>query len=109
MQLKIYGFAIGVVKDVGAMARVVAREDGDLARQLRRCSSSVDLNIAEGETARGGNRGQRFDTAIGSARESVAVMELAEALGYLEEGASAGARDGMDRIVATLWKLKGRR
>ena len=108
MQLKVYGVALEAVRRVGPLAQRVGRVDKDLARQLRRASASVALNLAEGETAVGGNRRARFDSAIGSARESIACLEVAEALGYLEARDIAGATDRMDHVIATLHRLARR-
>ena len=45
--LKIYEDSVKMVREVYEVARLVERSDGDLARQLRRASSSVALNISE--------------------------------------------------------------
>ncbi len=106
MQLKVYFVALETVENVGPMAARIAREDRDLARQLRRAATSVVLNIAEGERQRGGNRRARFETAIGSASESVACLDCAVALGYVEKSAEVlAAQDGFDRVGRTLTKL----
>jgi four helix bundle protein len=60
------------------------RRDSDLARQMRRASSSVALNTAEGMYSRGKNRTARYHTALGSARETLACLEVAVAMGYVE-------------------------
>ena len=105
--LQVYFVALDTVACVGPIANRIAREDRDLARQLRRAASSVVLNIAEGERARGGNRRVRFETAIGSANECVACLDCAVALGYVERGESvATAQDGFDRVGRTLTKLQ---
>jgi len=63
----------------------IARCDSDLARQLRRCASSMVLNIAEGSYARGGNRRGLYSVALGSTKETRACLDVATALGYLED------------------------
>jgi len=79
--------------------------DSDLARQLRRSSSSVGLNAAEGLHARAGNRTVRIESAMCSGRETIMALRIAAAAGYLAaEPATAEARQ-IDRIVATLYKL----
>jgi len=108
MQLRVYGIAMDGVRRVGPIAKAIARVDRDLARQLRRAATSVALNIAEGETAIGGNRRARFDTAIGSARESIACLEAAEALRYVRASATVGAIDRFDHVIATLTRLQAR-
>jgi four helix bundle protein len=51
---------------------------------LRRASSSVALNLAEGRYSRGKNRAARYHTALGSARETWSCLEVAEAAGYIK-------------------------
>ena len=63
----------------------VGRCDSDLARQLRRCASSMVLNIAEGSYARKGNKAALYAVALGSTKETRACLDVAGALGYLEE------------------------
>lgn len=82
----------------------IERRDRDLGRQLRRASSSVALNLAEGMYSRGALRTARYHTALGSMRESVACLDVAQAFGYL------GARDDafaskLDQVLGTLVRL----
>ena len=64
--MMIYPVMVAMVKGVHALSRKVQRHDPDLARQMRRSSSSVPLNAVEGWYAYGGNRVARFSTAIDS-------------------------------------------
>ena len=61
----------------------IERRDPDLGRQLRRAAASVALNLAEGQGNEGGTRRQRYLSALGSAREVVACLEVARAFGYV--------------------------
>ena len=108
MQLRIYHVAIEMVAGVSGLARRIARWDRDLARQLRRASTSVPLNIAEGVHSRGGNQTARFHDAMGSARETMAALEVSVAAGYIEAASTTVLLDRLDHIVATLWKLTHR-
>ena len=58
--------------DAAGMAEAIERRDGDLARQLRRAAASVALNVAEGMGNTSGHKRQRYQTALGSAREVIA-------------------------------------
>jgi hypothetical protein len=53
--------------------------------------------------SRGGTRRERYQNALGSARETVACLDVAEALGYVGR-LDAGVRDRLDFICGTLVK-----
>ena len=97
--LRIYHVVLQALRQLQpALARIEVR-DRDLARQLRRCSSSVALNLAEGMYSRGRNRGARYHNALGSARETLACLEVAVVCSYVQQ--DEGLHDQLDRIVAT--------
>ena len=79
--LRIYDTVIALLKLLGPVFDKIAERDPDLARQGRRAASSIALNIAEGAGVRAGNRRSRYGTALGSALEVRAVLDIAEALG----------------------------
>ena len=81
--LKIYPVAIEMVRDVNALCGAIAKHDADLARQLRRSSMSVVLNIGEGSGSTGGTRRARYESARGSARETLCGLQAAAAVGYV--------------------------
>jgi len=60
------------------------------------------------KAAIGGNRRAGFDTVIRSARESIACLEAAEALLYVEAGETAQVIDRFDHVTATLMRLQAR-
>jgi four helix bundle protein len=101
--LRIYNVVLEVLKELQPPLRRIELKDRDLARQLRRCSSSVALNLAEGMYSRGRNRTARYHTALGSARETLSCLEVAVVCGYLPENVSL--HDQLDRIVGTLVRL----
>ena len=102
--LKIYDVILEVVRGLGPVMKAVERKDPDLARQMRRDASSVALNTAEGAYSRGGNKTARYHNALGSMRETLACIEVSEALGYVQ-APDAGLMDSIARIMATLTKL----
>ena len=101
--LRIYPVVLEVLKQLQPALRLIEQKDRDLGRQLRRCSSSVALNLAEGMYSRGQNRNARYHNALGSAREALACLEVAAVCGYLRE--DARLHDQLDRVVGTLVKL----
>ena len=101
--LRIHPVCIELVRDVRPLAGQIEKYDKDQARQLRRSATSIVLNLAEGEGSRGGTRRARYDSALGSARETVANLRVAEAMGYVE--LDAGLMDRFDRVTATLFVL----
>ena len=99
--LRIQPVCLDVLRVVRPLADEIAKFDRDHARQLRRSSLSVYLNMAEGTGCRGGTRRARYDDALGSAEETRANLQAAEAVGYL--GAlDAELLDWLDRIIRTL-------
>ena len=103
--MKIYAVMIAMVKSVCALSRKVAQHDADLARQMKRAATSVPLNGVEGWHSLGGNRVVRFHSAMGSARETFACLDVAVACGYLSEGEVSADHDRLDHIVAVMWRL----
>ncbi len=81
--LRIYPVCLELVRDVSEVARRIGEFDRDMARQLRRSMVSVALNLAEGDGQAGGHRRQRYLAALGSARESLANLECAAAIGFV--------------------------
>jgi four helix bundle protein len=72
-----------------------------LARQLKRSSTSVALNVAEGAGSRGGKRRHCYDVALGEAREVAASLDVAAAIGYLPSRDAELDRQ-LNQIIGTL-------
>ena len=99
--LEIYTVSLRVVRAVSAMeGRVRARNTG-LADQLVRACISMPLNIAEGAGQRNGNRTQRYLTALGSARETEAALDVACAVGVID-GVDAQLKRDLDHVIGVL-------
>ena len=101
--LRINPVVLEVLKQQQPTLRQIERRHRDLARQLRRCSCSVALNLAEGMYSRGRNRGARYHNALGSARETLACLEVATVCGFVPQ--DVALHDQLDRVVAALAKL----
>jgi four helix bundle protein len=102
--LKVYSAMLGVLGMLPAVLDQIERRDRGLGNQLRRAASSVALNIAEGSGSHGGTRLARYRTALGSARETGACLDVAVALGYAEK-VDAKVLAQLDEVRAMLAKL----
>jgi len=107
MTLDIYEVTLEMIEEIAPSARRLDRCDPDLARQLRRAAASVALNTAEGAYSQGKNAGARFYSAMASAQEVVACLDVARRFGYVAP-IDHEVRDKLDRIIATLRKLTRR-
>jgi four helix bundle protein len=104
VNLRVYSVMLQVLGRLRAVLTQIERHDKDLGNQLRRAASSVALNIAEGSGSHGGTRLARYRTALGSARETGACLEVAVALGYVEnvEEELHGQLDDVRAMLAML-------
>ena len=101
--LRIYDVMIRVIAELKSVVVMIEAHDRDLARQLKRAASSVALNIAEGSGSSGGTRRERYKNALGSARETSACLDVAEAFAYGVVAQSV--RDGLREVQATLVRV----
>jgi four helix bundle protein len=101
---RIYPVVLEVIVGLRPFAEQIERRDPDLARQLRRALASIPLNVMEGGASQGRNRRARYFNAFGSAQEVEAIVDTAQALGYV--GAlDAGVRRQLTHVACTLRKL----
>lgn len=104
--LLIYPVVLDVPVELRPLIAQIERRDADLTRQLRRCASSVALNLAEGMYSRGKSRSARYHTALGSAREVLSCLEVARALGYVASLEPALVAK-LNRVIGALVRLVG--
>ena len=104
--LRIYPVILEVLRQLRTALAQIERRDSDLARQLRRSSTSIVLNVAEGSYSRGKTRVVRYHNALGSARETLACLEAAHALGYVGS-LDAAVVAQLNRVIGTLVRLVG--
>ena len=102
--LRIHDVMLEAIANMRPMLAAIERRDSDLGRQLRRAASSVVLNIAEGSGSSGGVRTQRYRTALGAARETIACLRTAEAFGYVG-AVPQTLTSGLNRVVGTLVRV----
>src|SRR5689334_22729446 len=104
MSLKIYPVILELVRRLAPIVRVLRSRSAALGDQMERALVSVPLNVAEGAYSRGRNRQARFQSAAASARETLACLETAEAMGFV------GPLDPelaalFNRVIGTLVRL----
>ena len=101
--LRIYSVILEVLRGLRPVVAAIEAHDRDLARQLRRASTSVALNCSEASGSHGGTRRERYRNALGSARETGACLDAAMALGYVE-AVDEALLDQLDHVRAVLAK-----
>jgi four helix bundle protein len=94
-----------VITQLRAPLALIARADGDLARQIRRAATSVPLNLSEGRQRAGKDRTHLWRVAAGSAAEASEALHVAVSWGYVDATAAAAALATLDRLRAVLWRL----
>jgi four helix bundle protein len=95
-----------LVTAIRPLAERTRTRQPDLARQLVRATTSVPLNIAEGNGRTGRDRQQHFKIAYGSASEVSSAVEVAIRWGDIERDAKvADVLGRLDQIRAILWTL----
>ncbi len=102
--LNVYPVVLEFISALRPLLAQIERRDRDLGRQLRRASSSVALNIAEGMYSRGELRTARYHSALGSMRESHSCLEVAQAFGYVR-ALDCTMAERVNRIIGTLVRL----
>jgi four helix bundle protein len=107
-KLDVYGAAVDFVISADAIAREATRGEGhaDLADQLRRASTSILLNLAEGAGEFAPREKARFyRLAKRSATECAALVEVYRRLSLVDDEISGKARASLLRIVSMLVRL----
>lgn len=107
-ELRVYSLALRLVQLCTPIADRIRRSNKALAFQLDKCAPSVPLNIAESEWRTGGHGRERLETAMGSAREVKAVLDVTLAARLLSEDDIAEAWRVADKLCASLWKMTRR-
>ena len=106
-KLKCYEMALYVARSVPSITRSWPRGTGYLIDQLRRAVSSIVLNIAEGNGRNQPKERMRFFAiARASAAESSSIMDIAEALKYIDNRTYEEIQDKLLQIVKILYKLR---
>ena len=104
MTLEIYPVALELVRRLAPYLPALRARSSALGDQLERALISIPLNLAEGAYSRGKIRHTRYQFAAASAREVLACLETAEALGWVQPlEPELGAL--FHRVIGTLVRL----
>ena len=102
--LRIYPVILDWLETLSPVIRAIGRVDRGLADQLRRSSTAVALNVAEGMGATGRVKTNAYRVALREMREASAAIDVAGRLGYAKITGLAEL-DRQSRITGTLVKL----
>jgi four helix bundle protein len=102
--LRIYDVMLDAIALIAPLIKTIERHDRDLANQTQRAANSFALNIAEGGGSSGGVRTARYRTALGSARETVCGLQVAERARYISPISSALIAK-MNHVIGTLVRV----
>ena len=105
MSLIVYRVALKLIVQLRPLIPSISRHDKNLAQQLRRCASSIVLNIAEGEYSDPGTKRARFHSAAGSAGETRAALQVATCWRYVSDPQAKSISALADEVIRMLWKL----
>jgi four helix bundle protein len=105
-KLDAYQVALTFCQRALTIAGRLPRGHAGLADQLRRCASSIPLNIAEavGKTS-AAERAQSYRVARGEALESAAALDVIRCLRAVSEDEISAGKEELVRVVSMLTRL----
>ncbi len=95
--------AYELMRSVSPVLAQIADRDANLADQARRATTSIVLNLEEGQQRRGKDRARFHRQAGGSAAELRAALRIANAWGYTDHLENIIAL--ADRVAAMTFRL----
>jgi four helix bundle protein len=102
-QLEVWRLAVDYAKDCYSIAREFPQyEQFALGDQLRRASISISNNIAEGSVGSNANFRKYIGTAIGSALETVNVLNFAHEIRYISKQTKIEMYENAERLIRKL-------
>ena len=108
MSLRVIDEIISIAVEVKRVVAEVRAHNRELSAQLERAWCRVATNAGEGQLRRGAKGCNRFDDALGEAREAHVALRYAQACGYARVDAELLRR--VDGVAAVLYTLtRGRR
>lgn len=104
-KLEVYGRAVATVRQLEGVARAIPDVRGDLRDQLRRASTSIVLNLAEGANEfSAADKARFYRMARRSAGECLAILDIIDCV-LLEPIATSEVRAALLGVMETLNKL----
>jgi four helix bundle protein len=105
MALRVIGEIERVGREVNALCKQIAGHDAELASQIRRAWVRAGMNAGEAQHRRGAKGVNRFDDAMGEAREAFTGLGMARAFEYVDAAHCTRVLADVDRVVAVLYTL----
>jgi four helix bundle protein len=99
-----YEVAPEFVRSLRPLIEKIGRQSRKMKDQLVEASGSVPMNVAEGRRRMGGDRRYHYTVAAGRTDESVTILQIAEAHGWVTKDEIAYSLGLGDRELAMLWK-----
>jgi len=110
MGLRVIDEIISLAVDIKQVVSEVRGHNAELASQLERAWCRVATGTGEGQLRRGAKGQNRFDDALGEAKEAHVALRYAAACGYAEvDGELLRRVDGVAAVLFTLARRKPRR
>ena len=109
MALRIVDEMITLGVEVHRLCKQIALRDKELASQTRRAWTRAIMNAGEAQHRRGAKGVNRFDDAMGEAREAHTGLRAGRTFEYIGGPRCDEVFDQVDRAVATLYKRAHRR
>ena len=97
-----------VGRGVNVLCKQIAMHDRELASQVRRAWVRTGMNAGEGQYRRGAKGQNRFDDAMGEAREAYTGLGMARAFDYVDDALCTEVIAEVDRVVGCLYVLAHR-
>ena len=103
----LYRKAVALSVDVHTITKSLPRGHSPIADQLKRASTSIVLNFAEGYSrATKKERRRFFDIARGSTFEVAAGLDVLQAIGAIDVDTWQAATDKAEQLSRMLWAFK---
>ena len=97
--------AVSIISQLRRIVPIIRRNDRKAAEQMDEASTSIALNLGEGNRRQGRDKKYLFTVASGSAEEVRTALLVSIAKGNLTEKGVEKVLDDIDHLQAILWKL----